>query len=120
YPSTMLCMVPLPIASRQGGAYDLRLPVPHHIPKFRPREILELTPRMAEEDEASDGLPGGTEGASYPFGICAPAGDPAGGKAERVGREQEVHARRAAGQLLLPFRDLVLGRRRGDEDDQLP
>ena len=34
--------------------------------------------------------------------------------------EQQVHRRRAAGEFLLPHRDLVVLHRRGDEHHQLP
>src|SRR6185312_11005984 len=44
---------------------------------------------------------------------------PAGDIAERVGGKQQVHSRRAARQLLLPQRNLVIGHGGRDEQDEL-
>ena len=52
--------------------------------------------------------PGPQKARAHALRISAPAGDPARDIAERVGGEQQVHARRAARQLLLPHRDLVV------------
>ena len=63
--------------------------------------------------------PGPQKARANAFRISAPAGHPAGDIAKRMRREQQVHARRAARQFLLPDRDLVVLDRRRDEHDEL-
>src|SRR6185437_2527235 len=74
---------------------------------------------MADEDEAADPLARFAECAAHRFRIRAPSGHPAGDIAERVGGKQQVHSRRAARQLLLPQRNLVIGHGGRDEQDEL-
>src|SRR3954462_8999903 len=92
----------------------------HHIVESRTRPLLERHRGRAEEEEAGDPLLcAHAEAAADLLRIGGPAGYPAAGKAQSVGGEEEVHAGRAARQLLLPDRDLGAVDRARDEDDQL-
>ena len=74
---------------------------------------------LPDENETGDPLARSAEGAANALRISAPAGYPATDIAERVSREQQVHARSSARQLLLPNRDLVVRDRRRDEHHEL-
>src|SRR5437764_7055659 len=75
---------------------------------------------MADEDETGNPLARLTEGRPHAWRVSSPAGHPARDIAERMGRNQQVHAGRAARQLLLPDRNLVIGNWRGNQDEKLP
>src|SRR4051794_12676770 len=75
---------------------------------------------MADEDKPGDPLSRAAERLAYALRISTPAGHPSGDITKRVRREQQVHARRAARELLLPHRDLVIRDRGRDEHDELP
>src|SRR3954470_17085904 len=92
----------------------------HHIVESGTRPLLERPGGRAEKEEAGDPLlRAQAEAAADLLRIGRPAGHPAAGEAHRMSGEEEVHAGRAARQLLLPDRDLGALDRARDEDDQL-